>query len=1502
MSFLSRIGKKIASTTSTLLVNSTIGKVITITERQIKIVELIAEGGFGFVYKAVDLQSNQIFAVKKLLYSSKTELELITTEVRMHKLVCKKRTIISIYGAEKVKEDNNYFVYILMEYCPDNLINSMNAKLKQNSCFSEKVVLQIFSRVCDAVCAMHTLDPPMIHRDLKCENLLISQKGKIKLCDFGSATYKIYTLKNKTERYEAEEDIEKNTTLAYRAPEMIDLFLRQKIDTKSDIWALGCILFKLLFFEDAFNEGSTLQILNKAYRIPTKHNYRKEVIDLIPFMLISDPAERPDIHEVIKKLTPLLSQNQNINKENLNETNINSNSTKFNKFQNENQKQKQKENHIKKQKNTTNTKNSPIISPNFNPKFEQNFKQNIKKNSKPNISKKKAPPLKNEKLFDEEKNDNSNIEIKKNDSNIKSLKSNFQNFDPFNNMKFKQSISKEMNNEKKNNNNNNNNGGGDNNDNHDNNKSNRNNNNNNNNNNSTDNNKENENDIIKKKGIIKKEGEKNNKENINIDKEEEENIEKKETEKNNDELEKNLSKENNIYNPKENEIYDPMKTDSSDQEDLEFSKTQNFEIENNNNEDNYNPFENEEFFQESFEEKFQNDEDNFGNFVQTENRFESINNTQNKSTHNFTYFGIENNGYIEDVSEEQNSSQENSNEEQDGNEFRNKDGKFFEKIIQQEQKLEQKSLLYTNDFDLELFSLTSEEENENENQNEREIEKKDVKEKKIENMNDKETTSSEKKKSKNPFLQDSNSKTSYNPFKIDSADKVDLFSDEDENESIIAQTNKSYFNDVHLNVDDDSFENYGSFISCSEEITDSTNSFNPFKNQVNNLQETNLENNEQEQESLKSKKKLQNESLIQKESIPENDNNIFKQSNKEENKENNIYNPFQQGSSYPKENEIYDPMKTDSSDQEDLEFSKTQKFEIEHNNNENNYNPFENNQFSQENVENYNPFNSQNNEQNSNNNNNNNNNNSNNENNFNPFLNENKNQNTETSDWDNNNNNTNNDENNFNPFHQNDKEFNQDFNQQQGEQLQQTYEDVDEKEKKGETCNPFLENLNQNNDNKTQESTYKRNITNNFNPFLNGSFQQNEPDQNVQINEKMEDKLSDDEDNFNSKIIDKKTPIIVIVPDLTEEKKIIFKNIQNKNKKKIQTSTNQTIKLSSISTQLLSNTEMESLCLQYLTSKMISKDLETQNNIIIITWQKYQNSEISEIKNLFVTATKTPIELNPIINLKFLNLLMLLIQEGSPNAIPDIMKQMGIIVRLKKKLNVFQEPRKIHSLFGSIFVDLLIQKINLHLKIPVFEGNFSLDTYLTELYTQNIFSPMIGSGVISISSLKLILPYYGMLLLYLEKAINPKFQNLKKGIDSCQLLCLITIINEAIYVYKIITFIISRLHCTNIIENLSKNKLYNRFIKLFHKQTHLFEKIFNFDFLKKYLIDVDYPKKIPQITKTMKAWEKFTYPVSVNENILLLKPKYINKINNSVIFQPINISNYDNNINTPKEK
>lgn len=58
--------------------------------------------------------------------------------------------------------------------------------------FDTETICRIFYQTCKAVAHMHSLQEPIIHRDLKIENLLISADGLIKLCDFGSATFQVF--------------------------------------------------------------------------------------------------------------------------------------------------------------------------------------------------------------------------------------------------------------------------------------------------------------------------------------------------------------------------------------------------------------------------------------------------------------------------------------------------------------------------------------------------------------------------------------------------------------------------------------------------------------------------------------------------------------------------------------------------------------------------------------------------------------------------------------------------------------------------------------------------------------------------------------------------------------------------------------------------------------------------------------------------------------------------------------------------------------------------------------------------------------------------------------------------------------------------------------------------------------------------------------------------------------------------------------------------------------
>lgn len=181
-----------------------------------------------------------------------------------------------------------------MNYCKTSVLTLINSRL--NIGLTEAEVLHIFCDVVEAVSRLHNCQTPIIHRDIKIENVLRNDSGDFVLCDFGSATSKVL---NPSVHGVAivEEEIKKYTTLSYRAPEMIDLYSGLEISTKCDIWALGCMLYKLCFFSLPFGESS-LAIQSGTYSIPENTKYCKDVTQLIRYMLEPDLGKRLNIFQV----------------------------------------------------------------------------------------------------------------------------------------------------------------------------------------------------------------------------------------------------------------------------------------------------------------------------------------------------------------------------------------------------------------------------------------------------------------------------------------------------------------------------------------------------------------------------------------------------------------------------------------------------------------------------------------------------------------------------------------------------------------------------------------------------------------------------------------------------------------------------------------------------------------------------------------------------------------------------------------------------------------------------------------------------------------------------------------------------------------------------------------------------------------------------------------------------------------------------------------------------
>ena len=165
------------------------------------------------------------------------------------------------------------------------IIDMMNRRLRER--LTEAEILQIFVDVCEGVAYMHNSRPPLLHRDLKVENILQSSPASFKLCDFGSSTTVTNPPTNTQEIRALEADLNRHTTLQYRAPEMVDVYSKRPINEKSDVWALGVLLYKLCYYTTPFEEHGPLAILNVQYRIPPYPVYSQDMNMLIGVSIAS---------------------------------------------------------------------------------------------------------------------------------------------------------------------------------------------------------------------------------------------------------------------------------------------------------------------------------------------------------------------------------------------------------------------------------------------------------------------------------------------------------------------------------------------------------------------------------------------------------------------------------------------------------------------------------------------------------------------------------------------------------------------------------------------------------------------------------------------------------------------------------------------------------------------------------------------------------------------------------------------------------------------------------------------------------------------------------------------------------------------------------------------------------------------------------------------------------------------------------------------------------------
>lgn len=302
------------------------GTPLTVGSHNITIIKYISAGGFAHVYTCnVDppFHGSSTACLKRVVVPNKWQLNLLRQEVDAMKRLRGNPTIVSYIDSHasrlnpptstSTQQQQQYEVFLLMEYCSRNgLIDFMNTRLTHR--LSEPEILAIMHDVIIGVVMCHHLQPPLIHRDIKIENVLIDEKGTYKLCDFGSAVGYATIPKNPQELLLFHDEIMQHTTPQYRAPEMIDLSKGFPIDDKADIWALGCLLYKLCYYTTPFelpNQTSLrdLEVLilncNATLQFPPDppgQHYSSRLKNIIKCCLRGDPRRRPSGIQLLEEI------------------------------------------------------------------------------------------------------------------------------------------------------------------------------------------------------------------------------------------------------------------------------------------------------------------------------------------------------------------------------------------------------------------------------------------------------------------------------------------------------------------------------------------------------------------------------------------------------------------------------------------------------------------------------------------------------------------------------------------------------------------------------------------------------------------------------------------------------------------------------------------------------------------------------------------------------------------------------------------------------------------------------------------------------------------------------------------------------------------------------------------------------------------------------------------------------------------------------------------------
>jgi AP2-associated kinase len=272
--------------------------------RGLKVERVLASGGFGFVYVAVDQATLREYALKHVMPGDSPEaLAVVRTEVEVGESLAQHPNAVRLLAAQPHPPQPRADCLLLMEKGGASLADMLRS---QPAGLPEQEVLVLCLAVASVLAALH--GNGVWHWDVKPENLLrfggVTSQAVWKLCDFGSAVSRPAGPAAPRERGRLEDDIQRRTTPAYRSPELWDLDTHGALGPAADIWALGCLLGAALG-APPFCETDKLRILAASYKSPERASWG--VAALQQRMLAASPAARPSATDVLAALDQLLT-------------------------------------------------------------------------------------------------------------------------------------------------------------------------------------------------------------------------------------------------------------------------------------------------------------------------------------------------------------------------------------------------------------------------------------------------------------------------------------------------------------------------------------------------------------------------------------------------------------------------------------------------------------------------------------------------------------------------------------------------------------------------------------------------------------------------------------------------------------------------------------------------------------------------------------------------------------------------------------------------------------------------------------------------------------------------------------------------------------------------------------------------------------------------------------------------------------------------------------------